>query len=158
MTLRPVQTAPMPVRLATRAIIMKDNRLLVVNAWPPAAKSELLCAPGGGVEAGSSLPANLAREVYEETGLRVRVGAVCLINEFHDPTRPFHQVDIYFRCDVIDGEVSETWEDPEGIVTDRFWLTRSELEGRKFKPDSLPKVAWQDADAPDYDPLELLVK
>ena len=90
-------TPTTPPRLAVRAIIMHQDRLLLVNAWPTG-KSDLMCAPGGGVERGSSLPANLIREVYEETGLHITVDAPCLVNEFHDPDGNFHQVDVYFHC------------------------------------------------------------
>ena len=75
---------PLP-RLAARAVIVEDGRLLLVNAYADAA-STLWCAPGGGVEAGTSLPENLIREVHEETGLTIRVGPPCLINEFHAPS------------------------------------------------------------------------
>lgn len=68
-----------PVRLAVRGLILRDDRLLLVNAWP-GGKSDLLCAPGGGVEPGSSLPDNLIREVHEETGLTVAVGEVAMVN------------------------------------------------------------------------------
>ncbi len=80
----------MPIRLATRAIILQENRLLLVNAFPDG-KSDLWCAPGGGAEMGTSLPDNLIREVHEETGLTVRVGPPCLVNEFHNPDDGFHQ-------------------------------------------------------------------
>ncbi|MFT5066158.1 MAG: 8-oxo-dGTP pyrophosphatase MutT (NUDIX family) [Yoonia sp.] len=145
-----------PIRLATRAIILHENRLLLVNAWKD--RSDLWCAPGGGAEPHSSLPDNLAREVMEETGLTVRVGDVCLINEFHDPNGSFHQTDIYFRCTIIAGEVSDTWIDPEGIVTRRKWATRVEMESLRIKPDSLASVAWNETDAISYDLLEPIVR
>ena len=145
-----------PIRLATRAIILHDNRLLLVNAWKD--RSDLWCAPGGGAEPHSSLPDNLAREVMEETGLQVRVGEVCLINEFHDPNGTFHQVDVYFRCEIVAGEVSEDWVDPEGIVTKRKWATCREVETLHVKPDSLAAVAWGDEDAISYDALEPIVR
>jgi 8-oxo-dGTP pyrophosphatase MutT (NUDIX family) len=145
-----------PIRLATRAIIMDHDRLLLVNAWKN--KSDLLCAPGGGAEPHSSLPANLAREVMEETGLTVDVGSVCLINEFHDPDGDFHQVDIYFRCTVTKGQICADWTDPEGIVTQRIWASRADMDRLHIKPDSLAAVAWADGDAISYDPLEPLVR
>lgn len=146
-----------PTRLATRALILHENRLLLVNAYP-GGRSDLWCAPGGGVEPGASLPANLAREVHEETGLRVAVGAPALINEFHDPVSGFHQVDLFFHCTIIAGEIDSRWRDPEGVVTQRRFFSRDDLElGRiRFKPDSLPDATWGQSLL--YDPLEVIVR
>tara|TARA_R110002051_G_scaffold91647_1_gene161368 strand:+ start:29720 stop:30166 length:447 start_codon:yes stop_codon:yes gene_type:complete len=145
-----------PIRLATRAVILHENRLLLVNAWKD--RSDLWCAPGGGAEPHHSLPDNLAREVMEETGLTVQVGDVCLVNEFHDPDGSFHQVDIYFRCRIIAGEISATWIDPEGIVTRRKWATPAEMTRLNIKPDSLADVAWEKERAISYDALEPIVR
>lgn len=147
---------PRPIRIATRAIIMHDNRLLIVNAWK--GRTHLWCAPGGGAEPHQSLPENLAREVMEECGLEVAVGTPCLVNEFHDPDGPFHQVDIYFRCRIISGDLTGDWTDPEGVVTHRRWVTREDLSRLRCKPDSLAAVAWKDPGAPAYDPLEPIQK
>ncbi|MCV2866428.1 NUDIX domain-containing protein [Albidovulum sediminicola] len=141
-------------RLAARALILSGDRLLVVNAYP-AGKSDLWCAPGGGVHAGSSLPENLAREVEEETGLRIEVGAPCLVNEFHDPATGFHQVDIYFRCQPLNA-LPPTWRDPEGVVTERRFVARDELASLRHKPDSLAAAAWGEGIL--YDPLEVIVR
>lgn len=147
--------ADLSPRLAVRAIILRDDRLLIVNAWK--GRTHLWCAPGGGVERHASLPDNLVREVVEETGLTVAVGTPCLVNEFHDPGGTFHQVDIYFRCTVLTGDPDGPWDDPEGVVSHRRWVSRAELARLKVKPDSLAAVAWGDADAPGYDPLEPIV-
>lgn len=148
---------PKSPRLAVRAVIVEDDRLLMVNAWPDG-QSLLMCAPGGGVEVGSSLPDNLIREVFEETGLTVEVGAPCLVNEFHDPAGTFHQVDVYFRCTLALGStLPDTWRDVEDIVTERRWLTRAELAATPHKPDSLADVAFG-AGGITYDPLEPLVR
>lgn len=153
-----------PIRLATRALILHRNRLLLVNAWPDG-QSDLWCAPGGGAEPHSALPDNLAREIWEETGLTVAVGAPALINEFHDPGRDFHQVDLYFHCTIVKGIVNGApdpgWRDPEGVVTERRLFSRDELKSGqfRFKPDSLPAAAWAaPGQGPLYDPLEPLVR
>ncbi len=145
----------MPIRLATRAIILRDDRLLLVNAFPGGA-SDLWCAPGGGAEMGASLPDNLIREVHEETGLTVRVGAPCLINEFHNPDDDFHQVDIFFRCTITAGTIREEWRDPGAVVTDRRFVTRAEMAALRYKPDSLADIAFSPGCR--YDPLERLVR
>lgn len=144
-----------PVRLAARAVLLHEERLLMVNAFP-GDQSDLWCAPGGGVEPHQSVPDNLAREVHEETGLRIAVGAPCLINEFHAPERNFHQVDLYFRCTLVSGALSDDWKDPENVVHSRRFFSRSELKSIRFKPDSLPGIAW--GDGLGYDPLEPLVR
>ena len=148
-------------RVAVRAIILHEHRLLIVNAYP-GGKSDLWCAPGGGVARGQSLHDNLKRELYEECGLEIAVGAPCLVKEFHDPGSRFHQVDIYFRAAITGGQINPDWVDPAGIVTARRFVCEEELRTLRFKPDSLPEVAWGDAawgDGPAlYDALEPIVR
>ena len=141
-------------RLATRALILHQDRLLLVNAYP-GGRSDLWAAPGGGVNSGTSLPENLAREVHEETGLTVAVGAPALINEFHDPKTGFHQVEIFFRCALAAGRLDPAWLDPAGVVTQRRFFAREDLARIRFKPDSLASAAWGEGLA--YDPLERIV-
>ena len=146
---------PRSPRLAARALILHDDRLLLVNAYPGGV-SDLWCAPGGGVHAGASLPENLHREILEECGLHITVGPPCLVNEFHDPASGFHQVDIYFRCTAASAALPPGWRDPEGVVTDRRFVTRAELASLRHKPDSLGPVAW--GQGIFYDPLEVIVR
>lgn len=147
-------------RLAVRAVLLYQGRLLLVNAWPDG-QSDLWCAPGGGVEAGQSLPDNLRREIWEECGLEIAVGAPCLVNEFHDPGSMFHQVDIYFHAEITGGTLDPRWRDPAGVVTTRRLVTEPELRTLRYKPDTLPEIAFG-ATAWDgralYDPLEPIVR
>ncbi|MDW3225038.1 MAG: NUDIX domain-containing protein [Paracoccaceae bacterium] len=149
--------SPKPVRLAARAVIIHESKLLLVNAWPKA-RSTLLCAPGGGVEPGASLPDNLAREVKEETGLHVKARQPCLVNEFHDPRTGFHQVEVFFRCDILgDHRIPNDWQDPEQIVNRHIWASEEEVAKLNFKPSSLAKVAFSDSGGITYDLLETIV-
>ncbi|MBM2576233.1 NUDIX hydrolase [Jannaschia sp. Os4] len=146
----------MPIRLAARAVLVHRDRLLLVNAYPPAAGSDLWCCPGGGAAPHEALPDTLIREVHEETGLAVRVDAPCLVNEFHDPDRGFHQVEVFFRCRLRAGALDDGWRDPEGVVTRRRWAARADLAALRHKPSALADVAWDGATVP-YDPLERIV-
>ena len=150
----PLPSANTSPRLAVRAVILRDDRLLLVNAW--ARSSDLWCAPGGGVERGQSLPEALAREVHEECGLRVSVGAPCLVNEYHDPPSGFHQVEVFFRCTIRAGHLTDTWQDPEGVVHSRRFFGRDAVQTLHLKPDSLRRIPWEEGLL--YDPLEPLAK
>jgi ADP-ribose pyrophosphatase YjhB (NUDIX family) len=147
--------APSP-RLAVRALIVEEGRLLLVNAYPDG-RSDLWCAPGGGVERGTDLVTNLVREVWEETGLTVEVGPIALVNEFHDPSRGFHQVELFFRARLSAGTLDPAWVDADRIVTERRFFTEAELAGIRFKPDSLPRAAFSDSPVVLHDPLELMI-
>lgn len=144
-------------RLAVRGIIVSQGRILLVNAWPDG-KSRLLCAPGGGVQPGSSMPDNLAREIFEETGLRVTVDAPCLVNEFNDPASGFHQVEVFFRCHLTGGaQIDPDWKDPEQIVSKHVWAAPEDFAHLMVKPDSLAGVAFGDRPHVSYDALERIV-
>lgn len=142
------------IRLAVRAAILHADRILVVNAYPGHG-SDLWCLPGGGVDPHASLPENLSREVREETGLTIVVGAPFLVNEFHDPDRRFHQVEIHFRA-TLTGPDRLTLADPEGIVNRARWVTRAELATLRHKPDSLAQAIWS-PDMAGYDALERII-
>ncbi|MCY4306004.1 MAG: NUDIX hydrolase [Aestuariivita sp.] len=144
----------MTLRLAVRSVLIDQNKLLLVNAWK-SKLSTLWCAPGGGVNAGESLPDNLVREVQEETGLTIAVGQPCLVNEFHNPRKGFHQVEVFFRCELTDGSLDENWIDPGGVVSIRRWFSREEAKRANIKPSSLTTLAW--GNGLGYDSLEHIV-
>jgi 8-oxo-dGTP diphosphatase len=142
-------------RIAARALILHEGRLLLVNAWP-GGQSDLWCAPGGGVERGQSLTETLLREVLEETGLRISVGEPAIINEFHDPQSGFHQLEVFFRAGITSGSLDPGWCDPAGVVSRRRFFGREELRAIRFKPDSLGAAPWGAGCV--YDPLEPILR
>ncbi|MBY8977710.1 NUDIX domain-containing protein [Rhodobacteraceae bacterium NNCM2] len=129
-----------PIRVAARALIVIDGRLLLVNAYRDPARS-LWCAPGGGGEPGEEITETLRREVFEETGLAIRPGPIAGVSEFHDPEGDFHQIDLFFHA-ATDGRPGRDWVDPEGIVS-RFTLAApEELAMLEHKPDHLGPMAF----------------
>ena len=76
--------------------------------------------PGGGMEAGETVDEAICREVYEETGLEIKVEQ--LIGVYSKPQK--QEVVLTFLCEVIGGALQSTEE------------TR---ESRFFAPDALPE-------------------
>jgi hypothetical protein len=66
-------------------------------------------------------------------------------------------VDLYFHATVIGRARVVDDRDPEGVVNRHRWVTEAELCALRFKPDSLPGVAFGGATL-RYDPLEVIVR
>jgi len=82
-------------RTACRAIVIRDNRLLL--SYETATGQWML--PGGGIEAGESEQACCIRETAEETGYSIRAsGCVLEIDEYYED---FKWVNRYFFGEVI---------------------------------------------------------
>ncbi len=142
-------------RVAVRAIIVVEGRVLLVNAYP-GETSDLWVPPGGGAETGTSLHANLVREVREETGLGIRPGRLAGLSEFHNPGTGFHQVDLLFRARLI-GPVEAMLADPEGVVNRLRWASEAELASLRVKPGILARVAFGRGRALVHEDLDVMV-
>ncbi len=127
-------------RIAVRAVIVVEGRVLLVNAYP-GEESDLWVPPGGGAEVGTSLHDNLVREVHEETGLGIRPGRLIGVSEFHNPQTGFHQVDLLFRARLV-GPAETRLADPEGVVNRLRWASEPELARLRVKPGILARVAF----------------
>ena len=66
------------------------------------------------------------------------------------------KVDIYFRARVV-AVPKGPWMDSEGVVNRQRWVSEPELRALRFKPDTLPDIAFGEGGI-GYDPLELLVR
>lgn len=129
-----------PIRVAARALIVIEGRLLLVNAYSGDGPN-LWCAPGGGCEVGEAMTDTLTREVMEETGLPITPGDLAGISEFHNPDTGFHQVEMFFYATPT-GPLPDTWTDPEGVVHMRRLFRREELVDHPHKPDALAGMAF----------------
>lgn len=84
-----------PQRVSAKAAVLRDGRLLALQMED--ADGMFYILPGGGVQAGESLPAALVREVREETGLTVRPGELLFAVEGPEG-EPFRRLDLVFSA------------------------------------------------------------
>ena len=106
-------------------MVVEGERVLIVRRGRPPLLGEW-SVPGGAVEVGETLSAAVQREVLEETGLVVDVGAmVDVIDRIHmsaDGRVEYHYVLVDYLCTVLAGDL---W--PQSDAADARWVTRSEL-------------------------------
>lgn len=95
-----------PYKIAAKAIIFDEDRVLVLRkslAERSARDSHGWDFPGGGLEADEPLMDGLAREVWEETGLQVKViGPAYIYDEIQEEK---HLIIIKFACHQPTGSI-----------------------------------------------------
>lgn len=128
-------------RLSVRALIVQEGRLLLVNATAERG-DDRWCTPGGGLDKHEVIPEALQREIFEETGLTVSVGDLYAVSEYADATTDFHQVDLYFKCEIVSGTLTHVWRDPAGIVCHRDFYSVKEMESIHVVPSFLKTPFW----------------
>ena len=102
------------------AIIISRGKLLMVrgkrrNSWS---------VPSGGIERGETSEQACVREVWEETGYKVRA-----IQSLHTKKAMIDTFDVttdYFLCEIIDGDI--TYHDPDEIIAEIAWKSVDEVE------------------------------
>ena len=116
---------PLVPRVGVGAITIKDgNVLLVKRGIEPS--NGLWAIPGGTLKLGESLQKCAAREILEETGIKIKVGECIYVFDFieRDSKRKikFHFVIVDFAADYVSGE-------PQGAddALEARWLSRLEL-------------------------------
>ena len=113
-------------KVAVGAVVFKDGRILLVKRGHPPAEG-IWAIPGGSVKLGETLQQAAEREIFEETGLRIRAGEpVYTFDSIHrdtDGTIRFHYVIIDLMADYIDGEPH-----PGDDATDARWFSARDIQ------------------------------
>jgi 8-oxo-dGTP pyrophosphatase MutT (NUDIX family) len=118
-------------RIAARALIVQDNRLLFVSD-----DGDHWYLPGGRLEGKESLTECVEREVYEETGLVVKTGNLLHVLECFDLEDHLHKIHFYFQAVLLTGDLLDTWQDEGGSVQFRQYFSLAEI---KKNPKILPR-------------------
>lgn len=122
------------MRVGVKAVIVRDDRLLVVAYDDQTGFHYNL--PGGGVEADETIIEGLRREVREETCAEVVVGPLLLVSEYHPERQahrygPLRKLTLTFRCDLVTGSEPRMPDKPDPNQIDVRWIP---LEGLASQP------------------------
>jgi ADP-ribose pyrophosphatase YjhB (NUDIX family) len=130
------------IRVASKAIIIRDGRLLVtVNAgdFP----TFYLC-PGGGQEHGEDAYEGLCRECREEIGCNVVVGELAFLrdyiaadHEFAEHQGEHHQQEAFFFCDLAQDAEPHLTGDADTWQTGVAWIPLDRLADEPLWPKAL---------------------
>lgn len=118
-------TYPVVPRVGVGAITVKDGKVLLVKRGIEPSKG-LWAIPGGTLKLGETLQECAAREIFEETGITIKVGDCIYVFDFIERDNKgkikFHFVIVDFAADYVSGE-------PQGAddALDARWLSREEL-------------------------------
>ena len=98
-------------KLDTRAVIFKDNKILLVHE-----NNGTWSLPGGWVDVLESVKSNTIKEVKEETGLNVLAKKIIAIQDRNKHNKPIYAngvCKIFVLCDIIDGKFEKNIETTE---------------------------------------------
>ena len=128
-------------RIAAGAIIIHEEKILLVR-YKDRHRRSYLVGPGGGVHSDDeSITQALRREVKEETGLEVSPYKLLFVEDLL--SSHYRMVKIWFLCSVVGGQVEKTQGAiDEGIVEAR-WYGRDELINEVVYPPVLMSENWE---------------
>ena len=135
-------------RIRASAIVLKDNRLLLVKHQHPVTGFEWWVPPGGRLEDGETIYECAKRETYEETGLTVELGEIIYLREFVDLEMARHNLEIFILASTFEGNPTITHLIPEDLdaayIKEVRFLSQQEMKGLTVFPEILKDVFWKD--------------
>ncbi|MFE6077641.1 NUDIX domain-containing protein [Paenibacillus sp. NPDC057886] len=135
-----------PIRNSAKAVIVQDERLLVIRLEDQYGAAYVF--PGGGQEKGEELKDSVARECLEEIGQAVDVGELLHIREYIGKNHEFaewdadvHQVEFYFECRLIDPKATIfEGSSPDDHQVAVEWISLEELSKVRLYPKTIGEL------------------
>jgi len=126
---RPSRVYPETPLVGVGAVVRADNKILLIRRANEPGKG-LWSIPGGLVEVGETLRDAVAREVEEETGMKIEVGKLIDVVENivrdEDGRVKFHYILVDFEAKPITGKM-DIHPSPEAL--EARWFTPEEIRG-----------------------------
>ena len=135
-TLHSVQGPTQTQRIGAYAVAVRDDALLLTRVsaigYPPG----WWALPGGGIDQGESPSAALARELYEETGLKPGAMRLIDVHDVHtvapgrgDQYEDYHGIHLLYAVDVSPDQTPQVVE-LDGTTDAVRWVRLADLAGQ----------------------------
>ena len=126
---------------AKAVVVRPDGKILIVregSAYEEGTNIGKWDVPGGRIAPEEALLDGLAREVMEESGLKVTVGSVLHVADNFPEIKgeKVHVVRIYFACTITESEVVLSSDHDE-----HAWIDASEYDDYELMPDVVAVLA-----------------
>ena len=129
-------------RISAGVIVIHEERILMVRHQRPGVYDFWVC-PGGGVQGTESLEEAAAREVKEETGLKVQTSTLAYVEEFFNPETRF--IKFWFLGKLVGGTFDTSHPDTVGEhIVDAAWRTPAEITLGTVFPEFMRSRFWAD--------------
>jgi ADP-ribose pyrophosphatase YjhB (NUDIX family) len=130
------------IRNTPRALILRDENLLLQYKTGYDDGSEKYVLPGGAQDPGETLENALSRECFEEIGVHVNIAALMYVAEYFKPRDAMpqfvrQQVDFIFSCTVPEDYIAANGPRPDKHQVDVVWVPRQQLREIALYPNSL---------------------
>lgn len=117
-------------RVRVAVVITKGDSILLVQHRKGAHRYWLL--PGGGLDFGETIAEAARRELWEETGLDIRVTGYLYLSEAIAPDGTRHMVQVTLRAELVEEAPFVIPEDD--VIEAVTWVPFAELEGLDLRP------------------------
>jgi len=125
------------IRNAVRAVIIKDNKLLVLEKTDGS-----YSLPGGAPNVDETLQQGLLRECQEEIGCQIKIDKLAYVGDYFKvrgstPLSIRHQIEFLFLCTVADDYRPQSGHHPDKRQVDVLWLELENFEQQPFVPTGM---------------------
>jgi ADP-ribose pyrophosphatase YjhB (NUDIX family) len=127
-------------RISTGAIIIQDNKILLVRYADRQGKT-YLAAPGGGVNNEEGLSQAAVREVKEETGVEVVPNKILCVEDLY--SRRYRMVKVWFLCQMVGGQLEKTQGAIDETIIEAKWYAKEELRNEVVYPQIITESNWE---------------
>ena len=136
-------------RVRAAVIIVDGGKILLVKHVDPASGNEWWIPPGGGLLPQDRSIVDCAdREVFVETGLKVRIGRLIYLREFLEEAPSVHHVELFLLAREFAGELTMEHIKGKGpheeFIRELRWLGQGEVQDLIVYPEHLRDSFWDD--------------